>query len=54
MQPTQQVLEHAAGLVLFARPSSEGAAKRRRDPGLIGQAFNTDDTALHVKLFRLL
>lgn len=52
MQPIQQIFEQTAAIIRFRRSGSEGAAKRRGDSGLIGQAFDTDDTAVHVKLGR--
>ena len=54
MQPPQQILEHPARILIFGGPSRERAAERRRDPGLIGQAFDTDDSPFHVKLVQLL
>ena len=54
MQPPQQVLEQLIGFVLVNGASTKGAAKRRRYSGLVGQAFNTDDTPVHVMLGRRL
>jgi hypothetical protein len=50
MKPLQQILEQAVAIILFLRASHEGAVKRCRYSGLIGQAFDTDDTPVHVKL----
>lgn len=54
MQPLQQFLEHAAGIILIGRAGRESAAQRSGDSGLVGQAFNTDDTPFHGKLVRRL
>ena len=54
MQPLQQVLEHAVGVVVILLASSEGAAQRRGDSGLVRQALDADYTPFHGKLGRLL
>jgi len=54
VQPPQQILEQAVGLIFLGRPSGEGAAQRRGNASLVGQAFDTDDSPFHVKLGRLL
>ena len=54
MQPAEQVVELAVGIVLAQRPGRESAAKRRGDAGLVGQAFDMDDTPFHVSLARRL
>ena len=53
MELAEEVVELAVG-ILLARASSKGAAQRRRDPGLVGQAVNMDDSPVHVILCRLL
>lgn len=54
MQALQQIVEHKVGFVFGKRPSGKGAAQRRGDSGLVGQAFHTDYSTVHVKLGRLL
>ena len=54
MQAFQQVVEQAAAVAFLDRPSRKGAAKRRGNPGLVGQAFDTDDAPFHAKLGRRL
>jgi hypothetical protein len=54
MQPFQQIVEQPAAVAVLYRPSREGAAKRRGNSSLVGQAFDTDDASVHVKLGRRL
>ena len=54
MKAFQQIAEQAIAVTFLDRPSSEGAAKRRGNSGLVGQAFDTDETPFHVKLGRRL
>lgn len=50
MEPLQQLVEHPDCLVFVFGASSERAAKRRGDSGLVGQTFDTDDLPVHVTL----
>ena len=54
MKPPQQIFEHEIGIILMRRASREGAAKRGGDSGLVGQAFDMDDSPVHVMPGRLL
>ena len=54
MEPIQQVVEQAVAVGFYIRASRERAAKRRGNTGLVGQAFDTDDTPFHVTLGRRL
>ena len=54
MEPLQQVLEHLLAVVLVPGSSSKGAAKRRGNSGLVGQAFDMDDPSFHSMLGRRL
>ena len=54
VEPPQQLLEHPVAIILFRLAGSEGAAKRRGNSGLVGQALDMDDTPVHVKLGRRL
>ena len=49
MQPPEEVPEQAVAIAFVAgRASSEGAAKRRGNPGLVGHVLDTDDASIHV------
>ena len=54
VQALQKLVEQAVGILVRDRPSSKGAAKRRGNSGLVGQAFDMDDTPFHLKLARRL
>ena len=54
VKPLQQVLEHAVAILFPKRASSKGAAKRRGNSSLVGQAFDMDDTPFHAMLGRCL
>ncbi len=50
MEAFQQVLEDSVAFVLDSHATSKGAAERRGYSGLVRQAFDTDDTPIHVLL----
>lgn len=54
MEPQQQFLERPVRLVEALRAGSERTAQGRGDPGLVGEAFNTDNLPVHVMLALLL